>query len=195
MHRFFLILLIITCSQSRAESIFGIELGAPFTLRNCDKADTDMGENKGAGLCNDKHLESTAPWGAIRHNISKPFSMTQFAPWGFQPYGFSVTEFEGVVTDITIATYGYDWQEDVLKDLITKFGKPTTIKRVLFQNLFGVKINGIKAHWVKPTYSVEFKGVSEARDTGFIIITTTAGKREERIAEKWRNENSGAPKM
>ena len=118
-----------------------------------------------------------------------------FADWGFKPYGFSVKEFQGEVTEISIATYGADWQDQALRDLVAKFGKPQHVLKTPLQNMFGAKVLRLTAAWKKPGYSVRFEGIGESRDIGFINIQTDSAASEQRAANEWRAKNMPQPKM
>jgi hypothetical protein len=119
----------------------------------------------------------------------------QTPDWGFKPYSFSVTEFQGSVVSISVGTYGEGWQQNALQDLTAKFGNPTNTKKSLLQNAFGVKVEKISAYWKKPGYTVSFDGVGEERDIGFITIKSDAEALERRAADEWTNKNKTGPKM
>ncbi|MFZ3223453.1 MAG: hypothetical protein WA142_10210 [Rugosibacter sp.] len=183
-------------SNVHAESLFGIEIGGAFSVRECTADDLVQGKNIDKGLCTrSKGVALTQhPWGATTHQIEQPFGM-HFASWGFQPYGFNVKEFQGKVIEISIATFGADWQEEAMHDLVTKFGKPPAIKKSIMQNTFGVKVEKLSAKWKKAGYTVFFDGISGSTDTGFITIKTDDAILEEHAADQWRSKNLPQPKM
>lgn len=184
------VLILAISNQCAAESIFGIEIGAPFSVQKCGKdADKSL-------VCYDDFLSKPVdhPWGARSYGINvQPGSVE----WGIQQYGFRVVTFNEEVVGVTITTYGYQWQDEIFADLRKKFGKPSSQSTSRLQNSFGAKINGIKAKWDKQSLKVEFDGVWGKIGDGFILIEakTQSALDEKRAESEWRKANKPTAKF
>ena len=189
-----LALIALLSSSALADSFFGIEIGQPFVLRDCIREDLEMGKNVMQGLCTRRKDATRHPWGAVTYTISTPFGMTT-PPWGWKAYGFSVTEWDGKVVQISVATFGYDWQDAAARDLSARFGTPSSVKKVPLQNMFGARITGIRATWKKQGYEVVFAGVNGEMDSGLITISASEAKAEHQAADSWRKNSGAAAKM
>jgi len=79
----------------------------------------------------------------------------------------------GIVEGISFATTGYKVQEEVLKLLVRKYGKPSSQGKRYLRNAFNTKYQGIYANWKFKNYEILFKGVeSDDLDCGVARIKT-----------------------
>jgi hypothetical protein len=173
---------------ARAESFFGIELGAPFSVRECT-ADDIGAVNRPLDICTPHGEDTHHPWGAITHTVRLVGSL--------ETHGINemfVKEFNGSVVNIGAVTYGEAVQDLVNRELFKKFGTPHSSSKSLVHNAFGAKFAALHARWAKPGYTVVFEGMSGSRDAGEIDISANAAASEERAANAWRaaKEKAGA---
>ena len=175
--------LIVIAGAVRAESFFGIELGAPFAVRDCTPADVGIDAiSHPLEVCTARAEDTHHPWGAITHTVN-------LVGGNFNHHGLQVIyvkEFNGVVVNIGAVTRGELSQELVLHELTEKFGPPHSSKKSLVQNGFGAQFAAIHATWTKPACMVRFDGMTDSREVGEIDISTKAAASEERAANAWR---------
>jgi hypothetical protein len=102
------------------------------------------------------------------------------------PVGFHmrVSVQNGVVTGASFETLGVKDQEDVLNRLKAKFGKPSLLERRILQNAFGVRVNSYYAEWEKLEVYVQFDGVTDRIDRGWVMVETAADRAAQLKARK-----------
>lgn len=183
-------------ARAKCESFFGIEIGKPFSVRECEPTDFEKSQKVGQSLCTRSSGSSVIqhPWGATTHQIQKPIGM-EFAAWGFPPFGFFVKEFQGEVVEISVATFGMNVQSEALTDLITKLGKPNSLRKSIVENKFGAKFEKITANWNGNGFNVNLNGIDGSTDIGFITIEADSIIKERNAAKAWRTNNGTQLKM
>jgi hypothetical protein len=80
----------------------------------------------------------------------------------------------GIVTGFSFETLGAKDQADVLAQLKAKYGRPAVLERRLLQNAFGVQVTSYYAEWYTRTVYVQFDGVTDTIDRGWVQIETAA---------------------
>jgi hypothetical protein len=168
---------------AHAAAFFGIELGAPFSMRECVAGDFGT-FNRPIDVCTTTTEKTIHPWGAVTHSVHLAGSPNHR---GINE--IFVTEYKGVVVEIDAVTYGESSQEQVLQDLITKFGPPTSFAKVPVENAFRARYVKIVAHWNKMGFTVKFRGMADSRNDGEIIVSTKQAMEESRAADAWRAKN------
>ena len=167
------------CGPAAAESItvYGIGIGAPIAAPECRKK--AIGRNV--------FYDSSPREPCMRAWEPIPANPADFSSGGIMhfPIGeapkharnrtVDISATDGVVGAIVVTTAGFSVQESVLRDLIEKFGAPTTTSRIPSQTLMGANFDGIVARWDLDTFEIQFFGVLYEVDSGLLIVGTKAG--------------------
>ena len=182
---------------AHADSFFGVNIGEPYSLRKCDDNDLNFQKNDSKdGYCSFPFNKTNLEWGETRYEVFKPAKIISPSWFKGGGGGFTVSEFEGKVVSIGVSTQGWDSQLSALKDLIEKFGKPTSRKNTRMINNFGVTFDVITAVWKKPTYTVTLRGVdSDDKDHGNVTIETKDDALMEQRKKEWMKLNLPKAKM
>jgi len=174
---------VLICNGAHAAAFFDIELGAPFSMRECVAGDFGTFDRP-INLCTTMREKTVHPWGSVTHSVHLVGSADQR---GINE--IFVTEYKDVVVKMRAVTYGEPSQGQVLLDLITKFGPATTGARVPVEDAFRARYVKIVANWNKPGFTVKFRGTADSRNDGEIIVSTKQALEESRAGDAWRAKN------
>lgn len=160
-----------------ATMLFGLTLGAPLQLPQCDfqllpKMPTCVAKARG-GSSEDREIHfamSEAP-DMVRAGVAYPF------------------ERDGRMLGIFFETDGVNNQHAVLDALEKKFGKPTSVVRRDVGNLAGARFGALGARWKRSEFTVVFRTGEDRVDRGTVEIMTAEGLRI-RAAEESRKPAS-----
>lgn len=171
--------LVSQAATAQALPVLGIELGAPLALKACNG-----GNSPKAGLCKSVRSTKTVDGRKIvTFEVRLPDA--EWPSWSRYPY-YTVLEVNGKAERLAVFTRGAQAQEEVVRQLTTKFGKPSSQSVQPVQNKFGAKFQSVAAEWSKPPYQVRFDGIVSEIDWGMLVIQSPAGAE----AEKLLNKNS-----
>ena len=90
---------------------------------------------------------------------------------------------EGKLENLLIETSGAKAQIGVLRQLVNKYGKPSSSLRTHLQNGFGAKYEGIEAHWIFTNLIVDFYGIGDKVDEGYVSIYTPKYRAAQKVKE------------
>jgi hypothetical protein len=158
-------------------TIAGVTIGMPLAVPECRSyppaapaAPADYAGGQCAGM--DRALDDPS--------IKLVFFQGHAPPIGF---GMRVYLKNGVVSAISFETRGADDQASVMAALRKKFGKPQTFDQQEVQNAFGRRGIRYYAEWLNQRAYVEFRGLTDKFDEGWVRIHSAAAEavqREER---------------
>jgi hypothetical protein len=145
-------------------SIAGIiTIGQPLTVPECRSTppvgDADFG---GGSACASTDKELGDQFKTIWFRGQPP-------PVGFM---MRASVENGTVTGSSFETLGVSDQADVLARLKAKYGEPTVLETRLLQNALGVRVTSYYAEWETRTVYVQFDGVTDTMDRGWVQIET-----------------------
>lgn len=152
-------------------TVFGIPLGVPLTLPKCTRS--------GGGVCQDRPGILGSLMGADV-SISLP---GERCPRAWFSVGALCSMVGELVNDelasVLLLTQGKNVEDMVGEILRQKYGKPSKVETVSFQNKLGAKWSVENLEWNLPGLHVEFKPVGQLGDldSGFVIIETSVGER------------------
>jgi hypothetical protein len=92
----------------------------------------------------------------------------EFPHWALTAPFVSV-DATGKIIAVVSETKGIEVQDELLKELISMYGKPASLKRSPIQNRFGAKFEKIDATWVLKWGDVAFEGVTDNLDEGSLV--------------------------
>lgn len=90
----------------------------------------------------------------------------------FYLQGLKVEVIDGIVHGIEASTRGIDYQDQITKDLVSKFGNPKTSDIYKSQNKMGAKFDVRHLTWTKQNLSISFIGALTNIKTGYILLST-----------------------
>jgi hypothetical protein len=167
-------------SQAPSMTVFGLELGAPFTVPECSLL--KLGRKDYVYAENDKTVCYELNF---VHSKSDPRSMPftdgsvklRF-PIDQAVIGTSMSAgiVKGNLEAIEIGTLGISDQDAVLGVLEKKYGTPPSLTAGSVQNVMGAQFPTILAvwHFSEPDLTIVYKSVNERIDRGSISIQTRA---------------------
>jgi hypothetical protein len=178
-------------------SVFGISLGEPLALPECEKSEPPSSANgyryeprpKPRQACFISLAELK-----IHDRVAIDFpenerpTVTRGGGW----FGVEATLIDGKVEGIKFGTFGIRNDSLVLEALTTKYGKPTDLITSKVQNGFGASFDVSTASWllpgpVDPKLTVVFRSsCSDKLDEGCVTIDTKKGHawRKQKLDEK-----------
>lgn len=83
----------------------------------------------------------------------------------------------GRLIGVTFSTLGIEDQDEVLRQLTTKYGKPTTLSRRKVSTAAGAEFEALTATWDLPSGMVLFDSAPSRIDRGRVDVLTTEAKR------------------
>jgi len=179
----------LSAAQLRAFDLFGIELGAPLKVPDCNEvaiptfmcwkpAVKPLGDYIGVKAAEKREIH-------IYYGGKEPDLA--------QPIFFNADIIDGHVHGITVLTKGLKVQTSVLAQLETKFGKPSASSVETAQNVFGAKFQILHASWISSGSLVTFIGRLPDQDAGAIVAKTARVLDMERAEREKSNE--GIPRL
>lgn len=150
---------------------YGLELGRPLAISECARLKMPPLPNY------------TPPYATVTAPCTKPSSATtgtvafpigagaRHAVGGDLGYGLG----DGALQVLVVPTAGASVQDDVLADLVSKYGAPTSRSSRQVGNAQGAVVQALRATWALDTLRVEFIGVAGRLDMGSVLIGTPAG--------------------
>ena len=174
------------CRDAFADSTYGIEIGTPINLPECQAAMepskilrytsliesnkcfrwVDQG-NIGKGT-----LDLSGPaWIHLGNGLIEPPAASRT---------FWVYIVNGAVEKLIIKTPGVDASDNLVDLLRAKFGTESTSRRETVQNGFGAQFTSIRLEWVRPTNLITYNSIDpETRrlDKGSLEIRSPQGDR------------------
>jgi hypothetical protein len=166
-----LALVLLSANASAAEqsvSLYGVELGKPFTLPECPlSGQTAMCFQRTTGTA----FDVAAPISRGERSVAVYFASGEMPSIVNYRY-FGVQLSDGVVQQISIVTKGVSAQEDTLRQLTQKFGPPGSAPTKVMQNGFGATYSSVDALWHIGNYWLSFRGIDGRADRGSILALT-----------------------
>ena len=172
-----------------AQSFLGISFNEPLVVEKCEGY-----VNK--NICSFKNDDGSFKY----DNLWKGKSINIFIPNNtaisdLARNGISIHLKENdIVERISFGTRGYDFQYEILKILMKKYGKPNTKNKKLMRNAFNTKYEVISASWQLRDVEVNFKGV-EADDPDWGSVTIYTNDMAKRLSDKKRAEGNKKLKL
>jgi hypothetical protein len=90
----------------------------------------------------------------------------------------------GIVAGISFETLGAKDQVQEMARLRAKYGNPTVLQHRLLENAFGVQVTSLYAEWEGRQVYVQFDGITDTLDRGWVQIETAADRAEQLKARK-----------
>ncbi len=162
--------------------VFGIPLGQPFTIAECEPAIYGY-KGDTTSVCFDR-LSESAKRKDKKKQVSEPvvndlvkvrFPITE-GPGLIAGDGFLARILDGKLEGIGFNTLGVSNADSVLKKLKEKYGSPTTLVSRKVQNRLGASFDAIEASWAFPDLYVTFDSAVYWLDSGLVNIDTKKGK-------------------
>jgi hypothetical protein len=158
-------------------TVYGIQLGAPPAFSECEKRQYGAYWAYAAptSLCLQAPQASAGNLDLSRTvMIAFPFSQR---PANASGSTIGAVLVDGNVEALVISTLGYQFQDNILSDLTTKFGTPTSSQTLGASNGFGAKFQIVLATWDQgDDLQATFLGqVPGAPNSGEIVIGTRKG--------------------
>lgn len=151
---------ILAASLAVLPPVLGVVVGAPLQLPECAKAD---------GFVHPKDCWMRWPGTKDARELEMSNETEAHTPF---VRGVTLELEDGVVVAMTIRTTGIGSQDETLKAMIAKFGRPTHVVRDRLQNRMGARYVGLRASWSRPGYVVRFDSTESDLDNGAIEINT-----------------------
>jgi hypothetical protein len=147
-------------------TVAGFTLGQPLPAAQCKSYPPTADSDYTAGRC----------WGTERATNDEHIKLVFFngAP---PPIGFAMrayTDANGMLDGLSFETRGVSDEEDVLRALRAKYGKPNVLQTKQFMTGFGARAKGYHAEWSSGQVYVEFDGINDRLDRGWVKIDTAA---------------------
>lgn len=166
--------------------IFGLELGAPFTLPECPFYSGQNEHNNHAPDHNIKsapcfqHSSPSADLGAPVKGVKKVRIITNNPLSGEftgEAYGVVIN---GYLDGVQLLIDGFNAQESIALALERKYGKPTEHRLIELHRSMGVKLEVISQFWAFANINVQFEGMLSPFDRGLILVRTTKWQEHEK---------------
>lgn len=152
-----------------------ITIGQPLSIPEChSKAPVGTADFGGGTVCAITDEELGEDFKTVWFRGEPP-------PIGFH---MRVSVHNGVVTGASLETLGVKDQEDVLDRLKAKYGRPSLLEHRTLQNAFGVRVNSYYAEWEEREVYVQFDGVTDRFDRGWVMVETAADRAAQLKARK-----------
>lgn len=146
----------IAASPQKTGVLFGISLDTPIeSIPTCEAPETAPDK-----ICVHETATGTTRYIELRPQRPEYIKSNLWA-----------TVSEGKITNIRVLTNGLETQNEVLRDLTARYGKPSTISRQPAQNKFGAQFSIIEAMWSGKNWGVIFVGASKSLDEGYISLS------------------------
>jgi hypothetical protein len=155
-------------------TVFGLTLGAPFTVSECDK------DSRGYSLritkvCFERlfgKIKESAPVVTESVRIRFPVSDSPSLARGGE---LSAQIIDGILEGISFSTRGIADIDRVMGALTQKYGEPTMRQPQVLQNRLGAKFESVDAAWVLPNLDVHFGSSLGTVDSGAVFVSTRKG--------------------
>jgi hypothetical protein len=198
-----LVMVLVASAQTKSAdaTVFGLHLGAKFSLPECARSTTGD-----AGVLNyDYRSEPSFPCFQLTNilmfapsntpllndqNVKIHFPTSMLATMSLDLHAQIV---DGNLEGVQIHTHGLESQDEVLASLKAKYGEPSEFQEKQEQNAMGAVFNCHAAAWSFDNLTVVFFGALGHTDAGLVNIETT---KESALIKKWRDESQArTPKM
>lgn len=165
--------------------VLGMPMGEPLRLPPCPTTVTGSSSlaNVLAGMertfatpkttC--QNLSETSTSG--RNDLSIKFPPDRCPEWLNILCLTSGVLYNGRLAQLVLGTRGLDVEENLVRLLREKYGKPSSSRRVTWSNNVGGRWEAEELTWDLKDLHVVFAPMSGTRETGRIIVTTTEGRR------------------
>lgn len=177
-------LFLAAASPAPSVSLYGLSLGAPLSLKECESQGTAMCYQRLPGTLADTILPPKP--GEFRS--LRVFYATGALPRIADTNWLLVKVADGIIQEIAIGTKGVEAQQSAFDQLTEKFGKPGLFKPSQVQNAFGAKYDSIYAEWQNAGGVVKFFGTIQRIDGGLIVALTP-------LALKQYGQQTNEPKL
>jgi hypothetical protein len=176
------LLLALCVSASAADmTAFGLKLGEPFTIPECERMSYGYSLSTKA-LC---YQKSEYPFKKRDKKTPPPPLVTDFVSLMFPvreiPDVVAGLDVQALVIDgrlesVAFSTLGITNQERILGKLKEKYGEPTLLQPEKVQNRMGAQYETFTATWKFPNLNITFEGVQSTLDNGVVRIDTDKGR-------------------
>lgn len=164
-------------------TVFGIELGKPLTLKQCESGVIGSGDK----MCVSKTWQELIGY-------DQKVRIIRFGREEYPLYTKGILvplEIDGSVEGIEIQSGGIRDQNSLYIDLCSKYGQPTKVIKKQVKNKLGGIFESIDADWSKGPVFIQMSGVFISLDKGRTTIDTEKGKA---LREKWIKDFLGKQK-
>ena len=153
-----------------------ITIGPPLTLPECRSSPPVGGADYGGGnVCVSTDKELGDP------SFKTVWFRDQPPPIGFH---MRTRLKDGIVAGISFETLGAKDQVQEMARLRAKYGNPTVLQHRLLENAFGVRVTSLYAEWEGRQVYVQFDGITDTLDRGWVQIETAADRAKQLKARK-----------
>lgn len=150
-------------------AVFGLTIGKPLNLPECQFEPAGQSKIYSGSLQPVTCLEENRTPDETVHARILRFSSADMPQVVKDGYAILV-EARGDLIGFQFSTYGLQYQEAVLGDLESKYGKPTSLRKSTAQNGFGASFGIIHAAWKFKPFKVTFDGADDELDEGTVTI-------------------------
>lgn len=182
MRLFIVILLVLLPSFAYASpdnSVFGIKIGEPFSIPDCEPGDVIASKK----LCAITSKSIKTAWGTTDIEISFP---DKDKPDFLKALTLSVSILDGKVESVSFATNGNEYQNEVLKTLVAKYGKPKKLKKISVRNSFNTTYIKYSAVWSFAAFTVTFEGIDDELDWGNVEVSSNKYRK---LLKEWEKKS------
>ena len=169
-----LLVLWTTAAYAADVSVFGLKLGQPLPMPECERS----ARGDYAEMTRQTCFQSKFRGGRI--SIKFPYEQKPQIVAEDTIYCIVV---DGILEGIQFETLGLSIANRVLTELTNKYGKPLSVQRPIIQNRMGAQFDSVDAVWHLPNLRVFFYGVMHRLDSGMVYIHTLKGDAENRRME------------
>jgi hypothetical protein len=145
-----------------APTVLGVEVGAPMALPRCDLS---------GSLIVKEDCQTPAAHGG---NLEIVLSDASTAKVSFVRHAEAVVDDQKVVTALIVRTSGVYSQDEVMRALIAKFGKPQADRIERPRDRLTSTFKGVRAHWERDGLIVTFDSAVGGLDDGEVAVMTPA---------------------
>jgi hypothetical protein len=173
----------------RPWNVFGLELGKPVSLPNCNYKTLPGGtvskytfENDPINACHEPDIQlSDAPW--RRGYVNFPVAKT---PLILPINGGFTLVVDGKLEGLRFSTLSYANTDAIMRELTTKFGRPTSVTNTV-STVSGIAVPARWAEWKLPDLYVSYRNIDTDMKYGFLEIETPV-MRALRLAHEQQQE-------
>lgn len=149
-----------------APSLYGIALGKPLPMPECAKINSGSYVKRTSS-------DSTCYQETIGY-IHTVYFHSDSRPSMAKAGHIEAYVREGTTIRVSLVTDGIESQEEDLGKLITKFGKPSSLRRETMVNGYGARYSAISADWTIGVNALSFRGAMGRLDEGMIALKSPA---------------------
>jgi hypothetical protein len=155
-------LVTLASAAQAAPTVLGVEVGAPMTLPRCDLSHS---------LIVKEDCQTAAAHGA---NLEIVLSDATTRQASFVRHAEAMVDDQAVVTALIVRTTGVYSQDEVMRALIAKFGRPQAHRIDRPRDRLTSTFKGVRARWERDGLIVTFDSAVGGLDDGEVAVMTPA---------------------